>query len=101
MIHDNLHLCSVQKYTECNLELIHHDTSVVYNHWTTGLDWTGLDHDVIWRPEFQKYHFIFFIFLFLHVCVCVCVCVHMCVLCTCMCVYVCVCACVCVYVYTV
>ena len=22
-------------------------TTVVYNHWTTGLDWTGLDHDVI------------------------------------------------------
>ena len=33
---------------------------VVYNHWTTGLDWTGLDHDVIWRPGFQEVPFYFF-----------------------------------------
>ena len=68
---------------------------VVYNHWTTGLDWTGLDHDVIWRPGFQEVPFSFFHISFLYVCVCVCVrtCVHLC-MCVCVCVHV------CVYVYT-
>ena len=73
------------------------------------LDWTGLDHDVIWRPGFQEVPFyFFFIFLFfacvcVHVCVCVvymyvCVCVHTCVYCVCVCVYI-VCMYVCVHVH--
>ena len=65
--------------------------------------WTGLDHDVIWRPGFQEVPFYFFhISFFTCVCVCVCVyvhclfvCVRVCVVYVCVHVHVC-CVCVCV-----
>ena len=86
--------------------------AVVYNYWTTGLDWTGLDwtgldHDVVWRPGFQEVPFYFFSYFFFCMCVCVCVCMCVCVcvvymyVCVCARMSVCVCVCVCAHVYIV
>ena len=47
--------------------------AVVYNHWTTGLDWTG---DIETRVPGSTILF-FSYFFFLHACVlCVCACAH-------------------------
>ena len=81
-------------------------STVVYNHWTTGLDLTGLDWtgDIETRVPGSAISF-FFIIYFLHTCalcvgvyVCVHMHVHVCCVCVCVCVCMC-CVCECMYMH--